>query len=313
MWSDGRYAMGTVLEITLVSRDPRMARSALESSFAGVARLEAMLSRFESESELNQLNRGSGQGSRAVSPDLAEILRLARQYGELTGGSFDVTVGPLVSLWIEAARLDRAPSRREIEEARALVDFRRIGIDPAGRVELPVPGMSVDLGAVAKGFALDRMAAELETAKLQGALLSFGQSSLWAQGAPPREPSWRLALRAPDGGLAGFVQLRDRAFSVSSSLGQWSEIEGRRYGHVIDPRTGLALERGLQASVVSGNATLAEALSTALVVLDPDRGIALVESVPETEARILDESGVVHTSSGWRAETGFESFVEPVD
>ena len=161
------------------------------------------------------------------------------------------------------------------------------------------------LGGIAKGWALDRMAAELRADGFATGLLSFGQSSVQALGTPPGDTGWRLLLTAPVEGFAGVVELSDRAFSVSSSLGQWSEIAGRRYGHVVDPRSGRALERRRQAAVVAASATLAEVLSTALVVLTPEAGLSVVEA-QDAEAFIIEEDGTTHESSGWRAASGFQ-------
>ena len=131
-------------------------------------------------------------------------------------------------------------------------------------------GVSVDLGGIAKGWALDRMLPLLRERGIERALLDFGQSSVWALGAPPGAAGWRLLARGPDEGALGVLTLVDQALSVSGSLGQWVEIGGRRYGHVLDPRSGLALERRRQALVVAPNATLAEALSKGAA--DPGRG-----------------------------------------
>ncbi|MGH7336078.1 MAG: FAD:protein FMN transferase, partial [Myxococcota bacterium] len=167
------------------------------------------------------------------------------------------------------------------------------------------PGGAVDLGGVAKGYALDR-ARERLGARVDAALLSFGQSSTWAIGRPPGASGWRLLARGPDGGFAGVLTLRDRALSVSESLGQWNEIDGRRYGHVLDPRTGEPLVHDREALVVTRDATLAEALSKALLVLGPAEGIALIEAWPDAEALLLDANGQAWRTRGWQDATRFE-------
>ncbi|MCG8589302.1 MAG: FAD:protein FMN transferase [Proteobacteria bacterium] len=303
--SDGRYLMGTVCELSLVASTPERGAQALERAFARIAELEAVLSRYRPESDVSRLNREAGRGEVAVHPDLARVLRAAVAATRETGGAFDVTVGPLVALWVRAASEDAPPGAQALAAARALVGGERIAVSE-GRASLPEVGMSVDLGGIAKGFALDRVRDDLEARGAARGLLSFGQSSVWALGAPPDGSGWRLLLRAPDGGFTGVVTLRDRAFSVSSTLGQSSRIGGRRYGHVIDPRTGWAITHELEAAVVAPTATRAETLSTALVVLGPAEGLALVEALPDTEALWLNADGVVQASSGWAAATGFE-------
>ena len=188
----------------------------------------------------------------------------------------------------------------------------RIAVDAEDRVSLE-SGMSIDLGGVAKGFALDRMRPVLADAGVERALLSFGQSSAWALGAPPDAAGWRLLARAPDGGFAGLLTLRDLALSVSGSLGQWSEIGGRRYGHVLDPRTGEPLTRRREALVVAPNAALAEALSKALLILGEVVGLEVVRAAPDCEALLLDADGRSWSTPGWGRVTAFEPLPLPAD
>jgi thiamine biosynthesis lipoprotein len=330
-WSlvgDGRPAMGTVLELSLASRDEASARKWIAEAFAEVARLEALLSRFVSGSDVSRLNRSAGEGAFDVDPATHGVLDRALKGSVLTGGAFDPSVGPLVELWWEAARRDRLPSPAELEAARALVGAGKIRLSsdvrtsdvkasdaPASdaQVELLRTGMSIDLGGIAKGYALDRLATSLRGRVDRGAVLSFGQSSAWALGSPPDGPRWRLLLRAPSGTWAGTVELRDQAMSMSSSLGQWSEIEGRRYGHVVDPRSGRPLEHAFEAAVVAPDATWAEILSTALLVLGEEEGLALIESFDGCEAMLIDAGGRASMSSGWRRDTRFRGVDPPAD
>jgi thiamine biosynthesis lipoprotein len=150
------------------------------------------------------------------------------------------------------------------------------------------------------------------------ALLSFGQSSMRAVGAPPGARGWRILLRRPDvadgpreSAFAGVLTLRDRSLSVSGSLGQWVEIAGRRYGHVIDPRSGRPLERRLVSAVVAPDATLAEALSKALLVLGEDEGMALLDGLPEVEGWLADADGRQWSTRGWAEAVRFEPLPAP--
>ena len=301
--SFGRMAMGTVLEITLLGADPRQARAAADAAFAEVAELENLASRHDPGSQLSALNAAAGGAPQPVDPRLHALIRRSVELAALTEGSFDVTVGPIVELWIEAARSDRVPSPQEIETALARTGASRIALEPE-RVGLPLPGMSLDLGGIAKGHALDAVAERLRVAGHRDALLHFGRSSVQALGRAPDGGGWRLLLPALDAGDDAVLTLSDRALSVSSSLGQWSEIGGRRFGHVVDPRTGSALVELRRSAVVAPDATLAEALSTALTILDVEAGLALVEAQPGVEARIEDGSGVLGTSSGWHRLSG---------
>jgi thiamine biosynthesis lipoprotein len=308
---DGRTAMGTVLEISLVARNRDTGRDRIDFEFQQVEFLEAIVSRYRPDSQLNQINAAAGQPPIAVDSRLHDLILRSVELGGLTDGSFDVTVGPLISLWKDAADRDREPSDSQIEAARALVGFDRIALE-AGKVGLEREGMSIDLGGIAKGYALDLMADRLRSSTRLGALLSFGLSSVWAIGAPPNDFGWRLLLRPPSPKHElGVLTLRDQALSVSSSLGQWKEIGGKRFGHVIDPRSGRPVNEPKRAAVVAETAAEAEALSTALVVLDPAAGLALVEARKGAEARIDDANGFVGETGGWRRATRYHGVLEP--
>ncbi len=303
--SDGRYAMGTVLEVTLVVGDASAAREPLARLFGLAARLDDMLSRQRATSELNRLNAAAGSGPAPVALELWEVLVAAADGCRMTHGAFDVTVAPLVALWTEAARRDRPPAPYEVARARSFSGCNALRLPVPGTAELAHAGTSVDLGGIAKGFALDRMRRLLREDGIERALLSFGQSSVWALGAPPGAEGWRLLVRGVADEFAGIVSLRDQAFSISGSLGQWSEIGGVRYGHVIDQRSGMALARGRQAAVVAATATRAEVLSTALVVLGEREGLELLAGLPDAEGLLLDESGRTWMSEGWMCATRF--------
>lgn len=303
--SDGRYAMGTVLEVTLQGPDAGELHAALGEIFALADRLDRMLTVFDPASEVSRLNRAAGGDALSVDPEVTRILSDAVGYARATHGAFDVTVEPLVELWTRAARRDALPSAEEIAAARAQVGASRIDVRPDGRVAL-APGTSVNLGGLAKGWALDRMLPILRAHGVEGALLNFGQSSTWAVGAPAGAEAWRLLARAPGGGFAGVLALRDRALSVSGSFGQSSVIAGRRFGHVLDPRTGWPLVRRSEALVVAPTAGQGEALSTALLVLGPQEGLALVAAQEGCEALLIDADGAEWTTPGWASVTHFE-------
>lgn len=303
---DGAFAMGTALELSLWGADLAALGRARDAIFAEVHRLDALLSNWSDASDVSRLNRSAGSGAVEIDPAVAELLAVSVRHSAATHGSFDVTVGSLVALWTRAGELDALPSEQEITRARARVGAARLRVGPGARAALPA-GMAVDLGGIAKGFALDRALPILREAGVETALLNFGQSSTLALGAPPGSPDgWRLLARAPEGGFAGVLTLRDRALSVSGSLGQWTEIEGRRFGHVIDPRSGLPLERRRQALVVAPDATLAEALSKALLVLGEREGIEVVASQAGCEGLLLGEGGLQVATSGWLAATRYE-------
>jgi thiamine biosynthesis lipoprotein len=309
--SDGRYEMGTVLEITLEGLDSQPAAEALDDLYEVARRLDRLLSIYRPESDISRLNRTAGRGRQRVDSEVAEILERSIAYSELTRGAFDVTIGPLVDLWKLAAERDAPPTASELAAARQRVGADRISVVSGEGVSLGEIGMKLDLGGIAKGYALDRMLPLLERHGIESALLNFGQSSTWAVGAPAGAAGWRLLIRGPEERFAGLITLRDQALSVSGSQGQWVEIGGRRYGHIIDPRSGEPLTRARQAVVVSRRAALAEALSLALLLLDAETGIALVAAQPDCEGLLIEGDGALRSTPGWEAAVRFEPISAP--
>ena len=300
--SDGRFVMGTILELTLLVRpgEEGRAREALEAAFESVSSLERLVSRYAEGSDIRRLNARAGLGEVEIDPRVYRLLQRAEEARRATRSAFDVSVGPLVDLWSRASERDVAPGESEIAAAAALVG-RPVAHGALQRghwARLDEVGMSVDLGGIAKGFALDRIVARLRSAGFRRGLLSFGQSSVWALGAPPDGLAWRLALRDDAGRRLGVVELCDQALSVSSSFGKSSSIAGRRYGHVVDPRTGLALSEARRAVVVAREATLAEALSTALLVLSEPEARAVVEA-QNAEAWVFRPDRSSWQTLGW--------------
>jgi FAD:protein FMN transferase len=302
--SDGRPLMGTVLQVTVLAADEASARAAAEGCFALGAELEAVLTTYDPASATSRMNASAGAGPFAAPPALAEILAESQRLAHATGGVFDPSVGPLIELWSAAARAGRLPPAGAIAAARRRVGIERIRIDGAGHVALE-PGMAVNFGGVGKGFALDRMREALASRGVASALLDFGGSSWLALGAPSDAPAWRVLLRDGRGGFAGAVTLRDVSASFSDSFGEWHEIEGRRLGHVIDPRTGWPVPSPVVGFAVAPDGTTAEALTKALLVLDAEEAFAVAARLG-AEALVIDASGARHGTPGFIRTTRFE-------
>ncbi len=312
--SDGWLAMGTFFEADLrvAPEEVAEARDWLEWARLEIARLEKIYSRHDPESEVSAFNRELARPDILVhplhvGPTLEELLFASIEVWEGSGGAFDITVGPLIDLWTQAASSGRWPPLERLRSAKRRVGSGRLLLPGDGEVGVTAPGMRIDLDGISKGAVLDRLRAQLE-ARLPdaAALLSFGQSSILAIGDPdPRSHAagWRLEIRSrgPRGERLGVVRLRDRALSVSSSVGSVSEVGGQRVSHVVDPRTGIAVEGTVEAVVASDRAALADGWSTALLVLGADRNaIRLVERAG-LEAIVYREGGRVAYSEGWDA------------
>ncbi len=303
--SDGRYLMGTVFEVTLCNHAGNTPQQVMEHVFASVARLEAQISTFSPDSAVSQLNTHAGQDPRSVPTEVSDLLTQSRQYWHLTGGTFDITVGPLLQAWSSAGTTQVLPSPTVLRRLKTKVGSDKITILANGRVALATAGMALDLGGIGKGYALDLAAREFKAHGVTNALLDFGQSSIWALGQPDDAPHWRLLVQRPDGHEVGVVAIRDQALSISASFSQQFTIQGRRYGHILDPRNGQPLQRDLLACVIAPSATQAEALSKALLILGEKEGIALLEHLPEVEGLLNEASGRQWMTTGWQHATAF--------
>lgn len=262
------YAMGTLLDVTLYHRERDGGLSILREACRETQRLETLLSRHLPTSELSHLNARAGQGPSMVSAELVDLLAVARQWAEDTQGAFDPTVGVFLKLWREAAGRGDGPAAVHSQAARRQVGWSKLRLIPPCQVELTTAGMSLDLGGIAKGYAVDRMGALLQRRGIRHALINFGESSLMAIGPMPGGRPWPVLVRPLDKAVGvGALAIQDQAVGTSASFGQTFTLAGKSLSHIIDPRHGRPLERPLAVTVVAPTATAAEALSTALLVL----------------------------------------------
>ncbi len=303
--SDGRPVMGTVLEITLCDQPQINSQQVLDPLFTTVTRLDALFSTFSPNSAISVLNNRAGHGALLAPPEVITLLSLSKRYWRLTAGTLDVTVGPLMAVWRDAGRMQTLPSRTVLTKVQAHIGSNKIHLSPQNQVRLEQTGMAIDLGGVAKGYALDQIVHGLKEQGIENALLDFGQSSIWALGAPPDAPRWRLLIQRPDGKNVGVIALHNQSLSVSASFGQSFTIQGRQYGHIIDPRNGMPLTRDWLACVIAPEATQAEALSKALLILGEKRGISLLERIPGVEGLLSGPNQQLWMTKGWRRTTQF--------
>lgn len=299
--------MGTEVRIVLYAPDAAAASGAAQAAFGRIAILDEALSDYRDSSELIRVSRQSGGGPIEVSEDLFRVLRAAQRIARDSDGAFDVTVGPLSVLWRHARRVREMPDAASVAAARALVGRDKLELDEQRHtVRLTTPGMQLDLGGIAKGFAADEAAAVLTRCGIGAALVAAG-GDIVATGPPPGRDGWRVAVASIEdaGRPAGYIILRDAGVSTSGDAEQFVVLGGVRYSHVFDPRTGAALTGRRSATVVARDGMTADALDTAVAVMGAVKGLALVESTPGAGALVVEETGGVsrtHESSRWRAE-----------
>ncbi|HEX3354047.1 MAG TPA: FAD:protein FMN transferase [Terriglobales bacterium] len=273
-----KYVMGTVFEIVAYGESPAQTSDAIDQAFQEIVRLDNVMSDYKSGSDLSRLNRSASLQPQPVPPDLYRVIAEALFYARLSGGKFDVTVGPLVDLWKAVLRGERAPAPAEEARLRGCVGYQNVELLPPDRIRFRSPCFRIDLGGIGKGYALDRAADVLRSRGISCALLNAGGSSIYAMGAPPGQAGWLVHLRDPSNRIDPQVTLSDSSISTSEQTPP-SLLSRESAGHIIDPGTGMPLQTQFAVSSVAKTATASDALSTTLLLLGPVRGAELVNSV----------------------------------
>ena len=301
-----RLLMGTLFEITVTGRDTARFAAMAERAFAEVARIEALTTDYDSASAVEALNRGDERVS--VGPELAGLLQRSDELRTSTGGAFDIHTGEATTLWREAERLGRAPADDELARACG----RSQGF---GEASDPTDGLRryrIDLGGIAKGYAVDRALDVIRQGGAEGALINGG-GDMAAFGLSPRGTPWRIGVRHPrrtSGEYFGVITLNGSAVATSGDYERGYTIGDSTYCHILDPRTAGPATASVSATVLAPTAELADALSTAAFVLGPDSAIAMLERMPEVEGLVIAERAGTLTgraTSGFRMEIGPDS------
>ncbi len=294
--------MGTTFRIVLYAKDEATAKAAAKAAFARVAELNSIMSDYQPTSELMKLCEKSGGPPVEVSKDLFAVLQKAEEFAKLTDGALDVSVGPVVRLWRKARRTRELPKAEDIKKALALVDYRKIKLDPERRtVQLLIMGMLLDLGSIAKGYAADAALAVLRQLGIPRALVAAG-GDIAVGDAPPDAKGWKVGvapLKNPDAQPEHYLLVTNAGVSTAGDAEQFVEIAGKRYSHIVDPKTGLGLVGRRAVTVVAPNATTSDGLDTGLCVLGVERGLKIVEARADIAAIFVFETdkGVETTMS----------------
>lgn len=271
-----RLVMGVQCRVVVYGRDEPATRRAAASAFAELARLEQVFSDYRDDSELARLNAAAGGEPVPASPDMVRVLTAAGEVSSATGGAFDATVGPLSRLWRQARATGRAMPAEERASALALVDWRAVELR-GGRVRLAKPGMRLDLGGIAKGYAARAAVDRLEELGHPRSMVALAGDVAVGR-RPPGRRGWTIEL--PAGSSAGPLVVERVSVSTSGHGEQFVEIEGRRVSHILDPRTGEGGGQPFMATVVSADGAHADAIATALVLLEPSEQEVVTRAFP---------------------------------
>ncbi len=281
---ESQFLMGTYVEV--VSED----LSAADIVFGEFKRLDSVFNIFDTGSELSRLNKA---GEIHASEDLFEIIKKAKQFYELTGGAFDVTVAPVSVIWKKAIRSSKLPAKEAIDEALSHVGFDNVYLDDNSRqIKFLKLGMMVDLGAIAKGYAIDKAVLKLKEAGVSSAVVNAG-GDIFCLGENRRK-AWAVGIQDPRiaKSIAEKIELKNMAVATSGDYEQFFVFQNKRYSHIINPKSGYPADSGIvSATVVTKDALTADVLATAVVVAGKAKAAEFLKEFAGARVKIIDEKG----------------------
>lgn len=280
LYHDNRVLMATFWEV--VSAD----KKAGAIVFSEVSRIEQLLSRYIESSEISRLNRS---GRLKVSPDTFYVIKRSKEFWQITGGAFDITVGPLIDLWGFKNQAYTVPAQRKIRSALKLIGSDKIILDENNcMVEFKLPGMKIDLGGIAKGYALDQAVKKLKENNINSCLINAG-GQVYALGKRSGRP-WKVGIKNGRGSdIHGRLEIKDRSISTSGDYEQFFSSDGKRYSHILDPKTGYPASSGLVSVTVAAPSGIeADALSTSAFILGKEGAAGLAKQFPKARFYIQE-------------------------
>jgi thiamine biosynthesis lipoprotein len=303
-----QLVMGTFARVVAVAKDAATGAKCVEAALAEIRKVDELMSDYNEDSEISRVNSEASHRSVQVSESTFEVLKKSVEFSKLTEGAFDITVGPLVDIFHKTQADRVAPTQEQIAQAKAKVGFEKLWLDSENRtVRFAIDGMRLDLGGIAKGYGVDKAIEAAQRCGAIGVMIDIG-GDVRCFGVPPEgRDHWRIGLQDPnstvDGvsedGLVLTLKVTNAAVATSGDYRQFVLIEGKRYTHIMNRKTGTSIEGLSSVTIISDNATDADALATAVSVMGPEKGIALIEKYPNTEAIIMTSqpnSEIIKTS-----------------
>lgn len=292
-------AMGTIVEIKVWAADDEKARSAIGEAFDEIARIERLMTTWREDSDISRVNAAAGLAPVVVAPETFECLARSLEYSRRSHGAFDVTYYALKGLWkfdqdLEAKLPDPAEVRRRIK----LIDYRKLILDEQKRtVYLAAKGMRINLGGIAKGYAVDRATAILRARGYKDAIVQAG-GDLMLSGTKSGKP-WNAGIRDPRSRRDDYfavAAVTDHAFSTAGDYERYFFIKGKRYHHIIDPKTGYPATAARSVTIWAPDATTADGLDDAVLIMGAKAGLAMIDAMPGVGAVVIDNQNQVHVS-----------------
>ena len=297
-----RMIMGTFAEVSVYSDDEKIAGKAIEASLDEMERMDRIMSNYKDDSELSQVNKNAAKSPVPCGRELLEVLEHSQRYSELSDGAFDVTVSPVIAAWGFFTGKGRMPSDKELAKLLPAVSYRNVVINKGNNPEKPGtilfknPQTKIDLGAIGKGYAVDKALEIVRKYPVNNACINLG-GNIYVLGAPAGKNAWKVGVQHPrnKAEILGYLELKDESTATSGDYERFFEIKGNRYSHIVDPRTGIPVKDTIAVTIVAPTGTAVDALSTSVFVMGLEKGMNLVKTIPGVDAMIAcqEKDGVI--------------------
>jgi thiamine biosynthesis lipoprotein len=292
--------MGTVARILVVAQTQPQAEAAIDAAFDKIYAIDHLMSDYDPNSQLSLVNREAFDRPVPVDAKLFEVLTAAKLYSCMSDGAFDVTVGPEVQLWRKAKEDGVAPTPEALAKAKEAVGYENLILDAENKaVKFAKEGMFLDLGGIAKGYAIDKAIEALQAAGLKGGMVDIG-GDLRCFGTPAKgKPHWFIGLQDPQNEEDILMKLNmdNRAVATSGDYRRFVVIDGQKHSHIINPATADSAQDLSSVTIIAPTAMQADALATAVTVLGSEKGLSLIETMEECEAFVIQSEGLTLKST----------------
>ncbi|HHT9145641.1 MAG TPA: FAD:protein FMN transferase [Candidatus Wunengus sp. YC61] len=291
-----RMIMGTVAEVSIYSNDEKTAGNAIEEALNEMERMDRIMSNYKNDSELSKVNKKAAKSPVPCNAELLEVIEQSQYYSELSGGAFDITVSPIVALWGFFREKGHVPPDKEIEKLLPAVSYKNIVVKKnaetkkSGTVFFKDIKTQIDLGAIGKGYAVDKALEIIKKCGIDNGCINLG-GNIYVLGTPPGKNAWKIGVQHPRNRdeILGYLELKNEATATSGDYERFFEFNGKRYSHIINPRTGRPVSGTIATTIVAPTGTEVDALSTSVFVLGHEKGMELIKKIPNADAMIAYE------------------------
>lgn len=292
------YAMGTAFEVTVVTQDFKTAEAGIDLAISEIDRIEKLISSWDPKSQTSEVNRMAGIRPVVVDQELFDLVRRSLKISKLTKGAFDISYASMDRIWVFDGKEHTAPDSNDIAASVRLIGHDHVILDHDARsIYLDRKGMKIGFGGIGKGYAAMKASRMLADMGILGGIVNAG-GDLYAWGESGKMEDWRVAIADPKqkGDMMAYLRLNDQAIVTSGDYERFITIEGRRYAHIIDPRTGWPASGLKSVSVICADAELADALATSIFVMGKENGLHLINQLKGIECLLIDDDDELHTS-----------------